>query len=94
MTLCIGTLPYFRGNENPEVRIGLFVHTRIKSAVNRVGFINDNMICITLTGFSCEITFLNVHTATKNNSDNTKGSFYEKLEHVFYKLEKNTKAKQ
>jgi exonuclease III len=44
------------------------------------------MSYIILRGCWCDIIVLNVHASTEDKIDDVKGSFYEELEHVFYKF--------
>jgi hypothetical protein len=62
---------------------GYFVQHRIESAANREEFVNDRMSYIVLRGNWCNTIVLNVHALTQKESDNSKDSFYEKLEQVF-----------
>ena len=41
------------------------------------------MSCIVLRGCWCNIIVLNVHAPSREKSDDSKDSFYEKLEQVF-----------
>jgi len=60
------------------------VHHRIVSAVTRVEFVSDRVSCsIVLRGCRCNIV-LNVHGPSEEKSDDSKNSFYEQLEQVFF----------
>ena len=63
---------------------GLFVHHRIVSAVKRVEFVSDKVSYIALRGRWCNIIVLNVHAPSEVKSDDSKDSFYEELEQVFF----------
>ena len=60
-----------------------FVHHRIVSAVKRLDFVSDWMLYIVLRGRWCNIIVLNVHAPSEEKSDDSKDSFYDKLEQVF-----------
>jgi len=62
---------------------GFFVHQRIASAV-RVEFVSDMVSYIVLRGRWSNIIVLNVHAPSEEKSDESKGSFYEELEQIFY----------
>ena len=64
--------------------IGSFVHHRLVSAVKRVEFVSDRVQYIVLRGRWCNIIVLNVHAPSEERSDDSKDSFYEELEHVFF----------
>jgi len=85
-----GDYNFFYGNENENHQLGteFFVHHRIISAVKRVEFISDCMSYIVLRGRWCNIIFLNVHEPREEESDDSKGSFYEELEQVLYQFPK------
>jgi len=74
-----------KGNKN-QLATGLFVHHRRVSAVSRV--FSDRMSYIVLRGCWCNIIVLNVHAPSEEKSDESKDSFYEELEQVFYNFRK------
>ena len=63
---------------------GFFVHHRIVSAVKSVEFVSDRVSCIVLRGRWCNIIVLNVHAPSEEKSEDSKDSFYEELEQVFF----------
>ena len=65
---------------------GFFVQQRIVSAVKRVEFVSDRVLYIVLRGRWCNIIVLNVHEPSEEKSDDSKDSFYEELEQVFYQF--------
>jgi len=67
---------------------GFFVHQRIASAFKRVEFVSDKLSYIVLRGCWCNIIVLNVHAPSEEKSDESKDSFYEELQQVFYHFPK------
>ena len=64
------------------------VHHRIVSAVKREKFVSDRVsYTLVLRGCRCNIV-LNVHAPSEEKSDDTKDSFYEQLEQIFYHFPK------
>jgi len=63
---------------------GFFVHHRIVSAVKRVQFVSDRASYIVMRGCWCNIIALNVHAPSEDKRDDSKDSFYEELEQVFF----------
>jgi hypothetical protein len=64
-----------------------FAHHRIVSAVKRAEFVTERVSYIVLRGCWCNIV-LNVHTQSEEKSDDSKDSFYEELEQIFYHFRK------
>ena len=54
------------------------------SAVKRVEFVTDRVSYIVVRGHWCNIIVLNVHALSEEKSDDSKDSFYEELEQVFF----------
>jgi exonuclease III len=71
------------GNANHHLASGICLHKGIISAVESVEFISDRMLYIILRGCWYDIFVLNVHAPMEDESDDTKDSFLEELEHVF-----------
>jgi len=65
-----------------------FVHHRIVSLIKRTGFSSDKMSYIVLRGRWCSIIALNVHAPSEEKSDDSKDSFCEEMEQVFYNFPK------
>ena len=65
------------------MRTGFFVHHRIASAVKRVEFLSNRMLCILLRGCWCNIFVLKVRAPSEEKTDYSKGSYCEELEQVF-----------
>ena len=49
-------------------------------------FISDHVSCIALKARWCDVIVLNVHAPSENKDDDTKDSFYEKIERLFDQL--------
>ena len=62
----------------------MFVHHRIVSAVKRVEFVSDRMSYTVLRGRWFNIIVLNVHAPSQEKSGDSKDSFLEELQQVFY----------
>jgi len=75
---------YGKGNEHEQSGTGFCVHHRIVSAVKSVEFVSDRMLYIVLKRCCFSIIVLNVHAPGEEKNYDSKGSFYEELEQVFY----------
>ena len=62
----------------------IFVHHRILSAVKRVEFVSYRVSYMVLRGRWFNIIVLNVRATSKEKSDDSKDSFNEELEQVFF----------
>jgi hypothetical protein len=54
------------------------------SAVKRVEFVSDRVSYVVMRGRWFNIVVLNVHAPSEDKSDDSKGTFYEKLEQAVY----------
>ena len=61
---------------------------RIASVVKRVEFVSDRVSYIVMRGRWCNIIVVNVHAPSEEKSDESKDSFYEELEQIFYHFPK------
>ena len=69
---------------------GFFVHQKITSAVKRVEFVGDRVPYIVMRGRWCNIIVLNVQAPSEDKRDESKDSFYEELEQVFFIISLST----
>jgi len=66
----------------------VFVYRKIVSAVKRVEFVSDRLSYIVLRGRWFNIIAVNVHAPSEEKSKESKDSYYEELEQVFYHFPK------
>jgi exonuclease III len=59
------TFLYAKGNVNQQLGAGLFVHSRIISAVKRIECVSDRMSIRNSEGRRCDIIVLNVYAPKK-----------------------------
>jgi len=86
-TVRAGDCHFFHGRgNNHQLGTGFFVHHRIVEVVTRVVFVSDMVLYIVPRGCWCNIIVLNVHAPSEEKSDDSKYSFYEQLEQVFFFL--------
>jgi exonuclease III len=79
---------YGKGNEIHQLGTEYFVHQRLAPAVKIVEFVSDRVSYIVMRGRWNNIIFLNVHAPSEEKSEESKDSFYEKLEQVFHHFPK------
>ena len=60
---------------------------KIVSVVKRIQLVSDWMSYIILRGRWCNIIVLNVHAPSEVKNDDSKDSFYDKLEQVFHHMD-------
>ena len=70
----------YKGNENNQLRTGVYAHTGLISAVTRVEFVSERVSYIVLRGRWCNIIALNMAAPTEEKCDESKESVYEELE--------------
>jgi len=85
-TVRTGDYKFFvgRGNYNNQLGREFIIHHRIVSAVKGIEFVSDRVTFIGLRGRWCNVFVLNVHALRDLKSDDSKDSFREELEQVFY----------
>jgi hypothetical protein len=73
-----------KGKSSAENSFFFFVYHRIVSAVKRVEFVSVRVSYIVLRGRWSNVIVLNVQAPNEDKSDDSKDSFYEELEQVFF----------
>jgi hypothetical protein len=73
-----------KGCKNHQLGTGIIVHHRIVSTVRRVEFVSDRVSYMVMRGHSYVIIVLNLRAPSEEKSDDSKDSFYEELEQVFF----------
>jgi len=65
-----------------------FVHLRILSEIKKVEFVSDRMSQVVLRGCWFNITVWNVRAPSEEKSDDSKDSFNDELQQIFYHFPK------
>ena len=68
---------FFKGKGNENHQLGT-------TTVKRVEFVSERMTYIALRGRWCNNIIQNVHAPSEEKSDDSKDSFYEELQQVFF----------
>jgi hypothetical protein len=73
-----------KGNDNHQLGTEFIVHYRIVSAVKRIKIVSDRITYIGLRVCWCNVFVLNVHALRDLKCDDSKDSFHEELEQIFF----------